>query len=257
MKVCPKCGKMSILNSNFCTACGADMSGQPSQEQPAPKEEFIGKIYKCPNCGTEIPSMTAICPGCGIELNSSRTSEGAKQFIERIAECDRNIQSDTVKPNTGWASWSIAKKIGWVILNLYTACIPLLIYWILGGSSSNVASKLTGSEKEKVNVINGYVFPDDRGAILEALMFMENQVSNLSSQKVNPNGLYWMSVWKNKAGQLANKAAILFPGDNAARDISNRIESAYENSKKSYNIKKYITIAVVIVVIALIYVVYK
>lgn len=247
MNVCPKCGKLSILNSKFCSRCGTEFGKNEENK----REEFIGKVYKCPNCGTEIPSLTAHCPGCGIELNSSRTAEEAKIFIGKVLACDQRIDNSTTNPKSGWSSWSTWGKIGWVILNLYTICIPLIIYLLVNSPSAKSYDKLTYEEKEKVNLINGYLFPDDRGTILEVLMFIDNQVQNLASQRINGKSLYWMMVWKNKADQLAQKSKLLSLDEHDV-NIVNRIDSNYKSAKKKYNLRKCAIIAAVILILIIV-----
>lgn len=68
------------------------------------KQEYVGTIRKCPGCGSEIPSLTAICPSCGHELSNVTESEAMKKFQEGLTNLDGKAQADFIAsfsiPNT-------------------------------------------------------------------------------------------------------------------------------------------------------------
>lgn len=76
----------------------------------------------------DLPSFTAIYPACGHEINSLKISESLDKFIAQIEECDRRIANSPEIPKKGVVYMRKVEKIGWVLLSLYLACIPLLIY---------------------------------------------------------------------------------------------------------------------------------
>ena len=128
MAYCSNCGQFVADGVKFCSNCGSPMNN--GEDRTTRQQEFAGKIIKCPSCGTEIPSFTAICPGCGHEINSARVSSAFKDFTNQISRCDTAIANSPAEPKTGWKSWGKGKKFGWVILNIYTLCIPLVIYLV-------------------------------------------------------------------------------------------------------------------------------
>ena len=52
MAYCVNCGTEIVPNAKFCQKCGHPTGAQ--SDNATRKQEFAGKIYKCPNCGLEI-----------------------------------------------------------------------------------------------------------------------------------------------------------------------------------------------------------
>jgi len=108
MAYCSNCGQFVADGVKFCSNCGSPMNN--GEDRTKRQQEFAGKIIKCPACGTEIPSFTAICPGCGHEINSARVSSAFKDFTNQINQCDTAIANSPAEPKKGWKSWGKGKK---------------------------------------------------------------------------------------------------------------------------------------------------
>lgn len=52
VKYCQKCGSPAVLDSKFCTNCGAKFEAE----------------LKCPNCGALVESGDSFCTNCGTKL---------------------------------------------------------------------------------------------------------------------------------------------------------------------------------------------
>lgn len=243
MAYCSNCGQFVADGVKFCSNCGSPMNN--GEDRTKRQQEFAGKIIKCPACGTEIPSFTAICPGCGHEINSARVSTAIKDFTNQISQCDRAIANSPAEPKKGWKSWSGGKKVGWVFLNLFTFCIPLVIYLILPLLGIGSMSSLTPEEKNKAQLINNFAFPNDRENILEGLLYIKSQTESLASGKIDRNTWRWIKIWKNKASQLFERAEMMFKGDKIANDAYTDILASEKKVKKSLLIR--VVIAVVVV----------
>ena len=65
-KYCIYCGKQMIDGANFCAFCGRKIDFISASTTPIQQiqynnqrqQEFIGKIFKCPNCGEVINQTT-------------------------------------------------------------------------------------------------------------------------------------------------------------------------------------------------------
>lgn len=245
MKYCTNCGKKLPDNAKFCDECGTKIITEDQADFVERKQEYAGKIRKCPSCGADIGSFTAICPECGHEINSSRISNEFKKFSDQIGDCDMKIANSRVEPKRGWKSWGKAKKIGWVILNIYTLGVPLIIYLLLPVLGIGGMSVLTSDEKKKAALIDNYQFPNDRETILELLFYIKGQMASLASGKIDRNTARWAKIWKIKAEQVFQKAEILFQGDK----ISNETYSSILNSEKK--IKRSLLVRVIVAVVVI------
>ena len=204
---CSKCGEKVPAESKYCTKWGEPTDRTESVQ----RQSFVGQIKKCPNCGAIIDSYTAKCPDCGVELSNIENSKSnIRVFSERIVQYDKNI---ALQKSGGWETWGNAKRIGWIILNIYTICIPLLIY------SSKKKNSLRGIvEAEKKSFIQNYTFPNDRQSILDALIFVKDKLFAITMDGASASNFEWAKIWRNKVEQLYQQAEILFPGDSIAKD---------------------------------------
>ena len=270
---CSNCGAKLIEGARFCPNCAAPVNptlhnqgttpeSAPEVSQVVPpssyserKQEFAGRIIKCPSCGEELPSFTAICPSCGHEINSQSVSSSLKEFINSINACDRAIANNPEPAKTGWSTWGKGAKFWWVVLNIFTFCIPLVIYLSLKLIKPFLfpkrVPKLSPDEKRKASLIENATFPNERESILEALIFTKSKMDFLSSEKFNNKTQYWTNLWFTKAEQLHQKAGMLLNGDKIAEKTYNEIIECKIKVQKSVNIRAIIgTIIIVLYVSA-------
>lgn len=103
MKTCSKCGARVKDNVKYCTECGSEFktafakgsmpaipSGSSQFTEPEAandgkrRQEFSGKVMKCPNCGEVLKALAAKCPACGFELREVGNASSVKEFSERL-----------------------------------------------------------------------------------------------------------------------------------------------------------------------------
>lgn len=258
MAFCSNCGNVMDENDKFCSVCGCAVKSkgkkangenavQPSSETGSQstyterKQEFAGKIVKCPVCGAEIPSFTAVCPSCGHEINSQTVSVAVKRFIDAINKCDTAIANDSEPQQTGWKIWSKGFKIAWVILNLVTLCIPLVVYLVFPLIKPllfpNEIPALSVEEKRKVALIENSTFPNEREATVETMMFLKSKIAFLASEKFDRKTLYWANIWYTKAEQLNHRANIILKDDEVVKNVYADVIMSKESIKKKQKLR--------------------
>lgn len=228
MPYCSNCGQLIEEKAKFCSSCGTPHPAQQTPQEEKRKTVYEGKIRKCPNCGENLSSLTAICPACGHEFSSVQVDEDLYEFSKRIDAFDDQIaRLPKVNSRTGWASWSTGWRIGWVVLNVYTLCIPLFFYAIVR-LFKKFSFELTPEERNKAAFIENYVFPNEREAIIEALFFIKTKITFLAGEPANRNTMHWANIWSNKATTIYAKASIVLHGDT----LSERTFAEIQNEKK-------------------------
>lgn len=247
MGYCSNCGKELEEGARFCASCGKPVANASQTYKNERTAEYVGKIKKCPSCGEEIPSFTAICPACGHELNSAKNSSTLTNFIQKIEACEKMIAESQSTGKTGWASWKKSKKIGWVFLNLFFACIPLVIYMVMPLIKINSTPRLTKEEKQLASLIENFPFPNDRESILEALVFAKEKIDFISNESINRKSAYWIRLWSSKAEQLKQKADLMFPNDPVVKNSFAEICADKARVKKTLQLK---AVAGVVILIA-------
>lgn len=80
MAFCINCGEKLVDGARFCHACGTPVTGSSSEQ----RQEFVGKILKCPNCGAVITETTVICPDCGIRITRREAVSSVQAFKEQL-----------------------------------------------------------------------------------------------------------------------------------------------------------------------------
>ena len=113
---CWNCGTKHAYGAKFCSECGASVQienkPKPAEEfrmreQPQQftyserKQEYAGKIIKCPVCGQELSSTDAICPSCGHEMNEVRIHPILEKFISELNKCEFNIAQEGMASTSG------------------------------------------------------------------------------------------------------------------------------------------------------------
>lgn len=224
MRFCTNCGNSLRENAKFCDNCGnaldnnhektCDNHNKADDNVNERKQEWAGKIVKCPNCGEVLKSFNACCPSCGFEINTTQKTSSFDDFLEKIQQCDRNIKAEFKKTN-----------------GIFPA------------------------EREKETLIKNYSFPNEREALLEALTYIRNQLSDILSQKINKKTKYWTDIWCLKAEQIYYTIGLLIKGDEIASKIYKDIKITKEAINKKLEQDRIIVFAIAIGILFFLFIV--
>lgn len=269
MAFCTSCGQQLADGAKFCSKCGAanslasytenkreSQTVYPAEEASVyseRKQEYAGKIIKCPSCGAELSSFLAICPDCGHEINSQKVSPYIRDFSKSIDALDQLIANEPEPPQTGWCVWRKGRRFFWVLLNMLTFCIPLVIYltWplIKPYLFPKKAPVLSTTEKRKAAFIKNATFPNERETTIEAMLLIKSKMAFLSSEKINKKTLYWSNLWNIKAEQLKQRADIILKNEPIVEDAFKDIIT--NKTKIRNNARKRAIIGAAVVVVCL------
>ena len=247
---CSSCGTQIEDNTKFCHECGSAQAAHATNSTQR-QQEFKGKVMKCPNCGEVLKSFDGICPSCGLEINSVKMSVSFKTFVDNITECDASIARSPIPLKNGFKTWSKRGKFWWIVLNIFTLCIPLAVYLIMPLLGIWGTTALLPDEKRKASLVKNYSFPNDRESVLEILLYIKSQMAFIASEKINRNAVHWASIWGYKAEQIYQKAEIIVKGDIIAASVHSDIMSNWKKIKKSFSIRVSIALAFIIALIVI------
>lgn len=98
MTFCANCGKPLHENDLFCSACGVPQKSSNVKNYYSDQRQnvYVGNVRKCPSCGAELSSFTAICPHCGHELNSVKVPESIRIFSSQLNLIDIEIANSSI-----------------------------------------------------------------------------------------------------------------------------------------------------------------
>lgn len=96
MAFCVNCGKQLVEGGNFCAFCGTPVgsaippisAAQKIQPNTQRQQEYVGKVFKCPNCGEAISPSTARCPACDYEISGKEANETVRRFAQQLMELE-------------------------------------------------------------------------------------------------------------------------------------------------------------------------
>ncbi len=237
MAFCSNCGNRLEPEAKFCNKCGTRIITDNQISNTERKLEYQGTVVKCPSCGAEVPAMAAICPDCGHEFNSVNVSDSLNKFIQEINELDNRIANEPKEKN-GWNSWSLLPRFLWVLLNIYTICIPILYKKVLTSFSTKEEPELSDSERQKSVLINNYTLPPERSLIIEYLRFIQGRIKKISESSVSGNDLYWANVWNTKASEIRDQADLIIPNEPLIDTINEKIDSSLLTINRKVRKKK-------------------
>ena len=216
MTFCPNCGVKLIEGTRFCSSCGTQVNiGPVPQSTRSSREEAL---IKCPSCGAPVDSFQTKCSSCGHEMRTAKMSGNIKDFADRISEFDSQIAVE--KNELADNPPNIAKKVGWVILNIITWGIPFVLRSIKRFLFPPVMPLLP-TELKKKSYIENYVVPNTKEDILEFVLFASTRVDSLldrgSEKSIDIGSLnIWAKLWSDKCKQIYARAGIALSGDKQA-----------------------------------------
>ena len=208
-RFCTNCGSLLNAGAKFCSICGTtvnaankspinETSSMPNKSKTASsyveitretyterQQEYVGKIYKCPNCGNTVNISDVICEACGFHFSEKIAIHSARDFQEQLMRVEMKRQN---------------RKIG---------------FW-------NQREILDATDKEVISLIKIYPIPNTIEDIIE---FFHLAVANIDINKskksvFNTDG--WdggdreraiSNAWVQKLQSIYAKAELYFPNE--------------------------------------------
>ena len=94
IQYCGECGQKLTSDARFCHKCGTAV-GRKMDDMKQRKQEWAGKIMKCPRCGEEIPSFVTECASCGYELRGTNPTNSVRELAAKLEQ----VSNDSMKAN--------------------------------------------------------------------------------------------------------------------------------------------------------------
>ena len=196
---CPKCGQNNNKNSRYCSNCGYEILKDKTK---------ANAIRKCPFCGQIISKNDLKCPSCRNEIPTdiNNVNSELSRFRDSLSEYDILIEAGG-KPSSGYRSWSIGAKLGWILLNMCTLCIALSIYMVIKNINLSGDKYLTAPEKQKISFIRNYSFNCNAQEAMALMNIIKANLESLLNDDKTSNYAFALA-WKTKAKQLKDSFEI-------------------------------------------------
>ena len=244
MSFCQNCGKKLEDGAKFCPQCGTPVGNTGSEN--IRKQEYVGKIKKCPSCGADVPSFNSKCTSCGHEFTETKIDNTVKEFFNKITELSSGIETASEEEKKHDIT---TYKL---LLCIFSGLFLLTGFLILGdgggeefGISSGIGmtiaggfgiiacllikSPLTQEEKLKRSIIETFVVPNNKESIIEFLMLSCSQIQPGANPftKEGKTVSLWNKVWKTKIRQTITKSQVVLGNDKDAQEKIAIIKKQY------------------------------
>ena len=232
MAFCQNCGNQLAADAKFCSNCGTP-AGSTGTENVR-KQEYVGSVKKCPNCGAVVTSLTAVCTSCGHEFVNTKVDKSIKEFFDKISDLSDGYETKQDEEKKFWFNWVRAMCI-------LGAIMCFMGVFMEGWDEGNIPGillisiavllrpPLTQQEKKKRNLIETYVVPNNKESIIEFLMLSCSQIQPGANPitKEGKNISLWNKVWKTKIRQTITKTKVVLVGDKDAQEKIKLIKKQY------------------------------
>ena len=223
MVFCSNCGTQLADGAKFCANCGtpAGISGNENVR----KQEFVGTMRKCPNCGQILQAFQAKCPSCGHEIIEVSITNSIREFFDKYLQVQNNEQKLELINN----------------YPIPNAKEDLLEFSLLTCQQIKV---LLGSKnaKETKSLIGTIFFPMGK-------MFSKS-ISAMRGNKVDIDDL--LVAWQMKLEQIEAKIKLSFTNDNSVLSEFKKMVSEAYQAKTKFKRNKIIRIGVICAFFAII-----
>lgn len=166
---------------------------QPSSNS-ARQQEYVGKVYKCPNCGSVVGAMDAICSSCGFYLTDRNVGTSVQRFQEQLGE----IENKRYDKHSGGYKRSLKEVIGI-------------------GEDEREYDLIRKILQEKIALIKIFPVPNTVDQIVEFILLAVANIDVNESKRTiwNKKGKSdsISEAWIAKMQQVYQKAKMLFPND--------------------------------------------
>lgn len=232
MAFCQKCGNQLADDAKFCSNCGTP-AGSTGTENVR-KQEYVGSVKKCPNCGAVVASLNAVCTSCGHEFVNTKVDKSVKEFFDKISDLSDGYETKQDEDKKFWFNWVRAMCI-------LGAIMCFMGVFMEGWDEGNIPGillisiavllrpPLTQQEKKKRSLIETYVVPNNKESIIEFLILSCSQLQPGANPitKEGKNISLWNKVWKTKIRQTITKTKVVLVGDKDAQEKITSIKKQY------------------------------
>ena len=200
-KFCPNCGykieviekpsgdtytqKVEVQKGSIPPVTSSQEENNSNIAKSQRQQEYIGKIYKCPQCGGIVNQADVICGSCGFHLSGKKAVISAMDFQQQLLKIEM-MRKD--------------KKFG---------------FW-------DQHEALDATDKRIISLIKSYPIPNTIEDIVEFFYLAIGNIDVSKSKKSVFNSDTWdggsreraiSNAWVGKLQQIYKKAELLFPNE--------------------------------------------
>lgn len=202
MAYCVNCGSGIVPNAKFCQKCGHPTGVQ--NDGTNRKQEFAGKIYKCPNCGEILKAFEINCPACGHELRGTKASSAVKEFALKLEAIESRREYE--KPR-----------------GLFAA--------------AEAQQRISKTDEQKISLIKNFSVPNSKEDMLEFMILATSNINMNAYDSANTAATKAekeiSAAWFSKVQQVYEKAKRSYSTDDTFTEIKELYDQCNANINKA------------------------
>ena len=203
MAYCRNCGVQLIDGAKFCQKCGYPVSDENTENEQR-KQEFAGKLYKCPNCGEVLKSFELNCPVCGYELRGAKATSAVKEFALKLEAIESRREYE--KPRGLFAAAAAQQRV-------------------------------SKTDEQKISLIKSFSVPNTKEDMLEFMILatssMNMRIYDSANTDISKSEKEVNAAWFSKVQQVYEKAKRTYSADSTFAEIKTLYDSCNREIKKS------------------------
>lgn len=203
MAYCRNCGTQLIDGAKFCQKCGHPAEGE-NREHTQRRQEYAGKLYKCPHCGEVLKSFELNCPACGYELRGARASSAVKEFALKLEAIESRREYERPR-------------------GLFAA--------------AEAQQRVSKTDEQKISLIKSFSVPNTKEDMLEFMILATSSMNMRTYDSTNTNvsksEKEINAAWFSKVQQVYEKAKRSYSTDSIFAEIQTLYDSCNAEIKKS------------------------
>lgn len=204
MAFCSNCGSKLIDGAKFCQQCGNPVRESAKRVYDERKQEYAGRIFKCPNCGEVLKSFEINCPSCGFELRGVKASSAVKELALKLEAIESRREYE--KPR-----------------GLFAA--------------AEAQQRVSKTDEQKISIIKSFPVPTSKEDMLEFMILatssMNMRVYDSADTNVSKSEKEINAAWFSKVQQVYEKAKRSYSADNTFTEIKALYDSCNKEIRKS------------------------
>lgn len=201
MAFCINCGQELPDDARFCQKCGCAVSDDNTGYAQR-KQEFAGKLYKCPNCGEVLKAFELNCPACGYELRGARASSAVREFALKLEAIESKREYE--KPRGFFAA-------------------------------AGAYQRLSKTDEEKISLIKSFSVPNTKEDMLEFMILatsnMNMRTYDSTNTDISKSEKELNAAWLSKVQQVYEKAKRTYSADSTFTEIKTLYDNCSEEIK--------------------------
>lgn len=201
MAFCISCGTQLAEGAKYCQKCGVQVR-RGSTPTNSRQQEYVGKVYKCLQCGEVLKSFEINCPACGHELRGVKASTAVKEFALKLEAIESRREYEQ----------------------------PRGIF-----ARAEALQRVSKTDEQKISLIKSFAVPNSKEDILEFMILATSSINlnaydttngaSKSDQELN-------AAWLSKVQQVYEKAKRSYASDNIFGEIKHLHDKCYDGIKK-------------------------